>query len=224
MPGQAGRRSAGPAPAPAVCSSTELGSRIPSAIAARYTTVPTRSAQAPPVDPPPARYETPPAAATPRADAMSAASEIRALADTRVILAGSSRGVTALRVTPYAFCRTSTPNAAGSRVTVSLCCAAPAIPQQSRPRASSVPSMMYRRPSRTRSSIGPMSGASTANGAIVMSSVSAIRPRAWSTEVLKNRVPASATATNASAAAPAAVSSMSRSRPVRSAPDARVSR
>ena len=62
--------------------------------------------------------------------------------------------------------------------------------------------MMYRRPSRTRSSIGPMNGASTANGAIVMSRVSAIRPRAWSTEVLKNSVPASATATNASAAAP----------------------
>ena len=56
-----------------------------------------------------------------------------------------------------------------------------------------------------------------------MSRVSAIRPRAWSTEVLKNNVPARATATNASAAAPAAVSSSSRSSPVRSAPDARVS-
>ena len=40
-----------------------------------------------------------------------------------------------------------------------------------------------------------MNGASTANGAIVMSRVSAIRPRACSTEVLKNKVPASATAT-----------------------------
>ena len=84
--------------------------------------------------------------------------------------------------------------------------------------------MMYRRPSRTRSSIGPMIGASTANGAMVMSRVSAILPRAWSTDVLKNSVPASATATNASAAAPAAVSSSSRSSPVRSAPDARVIR
>ncbi len=69
-----------------------------------------------------------------------------------------------------------------------------------------------------------MNGASTANGAIVMSRVSAIRPRAWSTEVLKNSVPASATATNASAAAPAAVSSMTRSRPVRPAPEAWVIR
>ena len=95
-----------------------------------------------------------------------------------MIVAGSSRGVTALRVTPYAFCSTSTPNAAGSRVNVSLFCTAPAMPQQSRPRASNVPIMMYRRPSRTRSSIGPMNGASTANGAIVISRVSAIRPRA----------------------------------------------
>ena len=183
-----------------------------------------RSAQVAPVVPPPARYEMPPATATPTVDAISAASEIRALADTRVIFAGSTRGVTELRVTPYAFCSTSTPNAAGSRVTVSLCWTAPAIPQQSRPRASRVPIMMYRRPSRTRSSIGPMNGASTANGAIVMSRVSAIRPRAWSTEVLKNSVPASATATNASAAAPAAVSSMTRSRPVRPAPEACVIR
>ena len=42
----------------------------------------------------------PPAIPTPTADEISAASEIRALADTRVIFAGSSRGVTALRVTP----------------------------------------------------------------------------------------------------------------------------
>ncbi len=50
--------------------------------------------------PPPARNETAPAAPTPTVDAMSDASEIRALADTSVILAGSTRGVTALRVTP----------------------------------------------------------------------------------------------------------------------------
>ena len=59
-----------------------------------------RSDQVAPTVPPPARNETPPATPTPTVDAMSAASEIRALADTRVILAGSTRGVTELRVTP----------------------------------------------------------------------------------------------------------------------------
>ena len=53
-----------------------------------------------------------------------------------------------------------------------------------------------------------MNGASTANGAIVISSASATRPRAWSTEALKNNVPASATATNASPTLLAAVSSI----------------
>src|SRR5437764_11948058 len=69
-----------------------------------------------------------------------------------------------------------------------------------------------------------MNGASTANGAIVMSRNSATLPRAWSTEVLKKIVPASDTATNASPTLPAAVSSMSLSRPVRPAPEAPVSR
>jgi hypothetical protein len=83
---------------------------------------------------------------------------------------------------------------------------------------------MYRRPCWTRSSIGPRNGASTANGAIVMSSASAIRPRAWSTDVLKKRVPASATATNASATPPAALSSIRLDSPVRLAPEAPLSR
>jgi hypothetical protein len=50
------------------------------------------------------------------------------------------------------------------------------------------------------------------------------RPRAWSTEVLKKIVPASATVTNASAAPLTAVISMSVARPVRSAPCAPVIR
>ena len=53
-----------------------------------------------------------------------------------------------------------------------------------------------------------MNGASTANGAMVISSASATWPRAWSTDALKNSVPASATATNASPTLPAAVSSI----------------
>ena len=69
-----------------------------------------------------------------------------------------------------------------------------------------------------------MNGASTANGAIVTRRKSTTRPRAWSTEVLKKIVPASDTATNASAAPPAAVSSMSVDRPVRPAPEAPVIR
>ena len=69
-----------------------------------------------------------------------------------------------------------------------------------------------------------MNGASTANGAIVMIRKSTTLPRAWSTEVLKKIVPASATVTNASAAPLVAVISMSVPRPVRSAPFAPVMR
>jgi len=83
---------------------------------------------------------------------------------------------------------------------------------------------MNRRPCCTLSSIGPMNGASTAKGAIVMSSASAILVRAWSSEALKNNVPASATVTKASPMLLAAVSSMRLESPVRPAPDAPVSR
>src|SRR6516225_2785461 len=69
-----------------------------------------------------------------------------------------------------------------------------------------------------------MIGASTANGAMVMTRVSATRPRAASSDVLKNSVPARPMVTNASPAAPAAVSSMRLARPVRPAPDAPVIR
>ena len=144
------------------------------------------------------------------------------MAVTRVISAGSSFGATELRVTAYAFCRTRTPKAAGNSV-MGLCRAAD-IPQHSRPRASRVPARMNLRPCWTRSSIGPMNGASTANGAMVTSRYKATWLRAWSRDVLKNRVPASATVTNASPALPAAVSSMRLARPVRPAPEARVIR
>ncbi len=103
---------------------------------------------------------------------------VRAFAATRVISRGSSRGVTDARVTAYAFCSTSTPNAAGSSATTSLCSTASTMPQESSPRASSVPASRYRRPCCARSSHGPITGARTANGAMVMSRVSAILPRA----------------------------------------------
>ena len=63
-----------------------------------------------------------------------------------------------------------------------------------------------------------MIGARTANGAMVMTRVSATFPRAASSEVLKNSVPARPMVTKASPAAPAAVSSMRLARPVWLAP------
>ena len=79
-----------------------------------------------------------PAASEPASmDAVKATSCDRALAATRLISAGSSRGVTDARTTPYDFCSTRMPNAAGSSVTGLLMAAD--MPQHSRPRASSVP-------------------------------------------------------------------------------------
>src|ERR1700761_5676090 len=135
-------------------------------------------------------------------EAMVAASPFRALAVTRLIEGGSSRGVTELRGIEYAFCSTSTPNAAGNKVTGSPE-TAPDIAQHSRP----------------RSSIGPMNGASSANGAMVRTRYRTTWLRASCREVLKNTVPASATATNASPALPAAVSSIRDDRPVSLAPE-----
>jgi hypothetical protein len=74
-------------------------------------------------------------------EASTAPSPFRALAVTSVISAGSRRGVTELRVMAYAFCSTSTPNAAGKSVTGSPV-TAPDIAQHSRPRASRVPIRM----------------------------------------------------------------------------------
>ncbi len=155
---------------------------------------------------------------------MSDARLDRAFAVTRVICHGSNRGVTAALVTTYAFCSTRTPNAAGSSVTASLCSIAPDMPQHSRPRASSVPVRMNLLPCFTRSSKGPINGARIAYGAIVIKSARATRPRASPTEVLKNKLPASATATNASPMPLAAVSSSRVEKPVRFAPDAPVIR
>ncbi len=83
-----------------------------------------------------------------------------------------------------------------------------------------MPIRMYLRPCLTRSSIGPIKGASSANGAIVMIRASATLPLAWVTVALKNSVPARATATNPSPTLPAADSSISCARPVLPAPEA----
>ena len=94
--------------------------------------MPARSTQAAP-----AVTWIPAATAPPSMEAVSVMSWDRAFAVTRLISAGSRRGVTDARTTPYAFCSTRMPNAAGSSVT-GLWMAAD-IPQQSKPRASRVP-------------------------------------------------------------------------------------
>ena len=94
--------------------------------------MPARSTQAAP-----AVAWIPAASAPPSMEAVRVKSWDRAFAVTRLISAGSRRGVTDARTTPYAFCSTRMPNAAGSSVTGLLMAAD--IPQQSKPRASSVP-------------------------------------------------------------------------------------
>lgn len=99
--------------------------------------------------------------------AISPANEHRAFAVTSVISSGRTRGVTAARSTPNAFDSTSTPNAAGRNVTWSPCGSALAIAQHSSARITNVLAIAYRRTCRARSSAGPISGATSANGAIV---------------------------------------------------------
>ena len=79
----------------------------------------------------------PAATAPPSRETVRVMSWDLAFAVTRVISAGSRRGVTDARTTPYDFCSTRMPNAAGSSVTGLLIAAD--IPQQSKPRASRVP-------------------------------------------------------------------------------------
>src|ERR1700759_2571824 len=72
--------------------------------------------------------------------------------------------------------------------------------------------------------MGPMNGASRLNGAMVRTRYSTTWLRASCREVLKKTVPARATATKASPALPAAVSSIREDRPLARAPDAPLSR
>ena len=97
---------------------------------------------------------------------------------------------------PYALEQTRQPNAAGYSERSRRRPTAPAMHPApgSSARASMVAAIAYRRPCRTRSSSGPITGAISANGAIVTSRYSATRPRASPTGTEKNRVLASATA------------------------------
>ncbi len=81
-----------------------------------------------------------------------------------------------------------------------------------------------RRPLPNRSSIGPISGATTANGSIVNPRNNDTWPRASPAGTWKKSVPASEIATAASAAALSAPSSIRRARPLLSAPSAPAAR
>ena len=149
--------------------------------------------------------------------------DIRALAVTRDRPSGRSRGTAAARATLYALEPTSTPRAAGNSQMES-----PLIDDASahtkKARAAIVTAIAQRRPWLKRSSTGPISGATTANGSNVSPRNSETCPRASPVGIWKNSVPASEIATAASAAAFRAPSSISRARPLESAPSAAAAR
>ncbi|CAM5584370.1 hypothetical protein SGLAM104S_08178 [Streptomyces glaucescens] len=130
---------------------------------------------------------------------------------------GSSRGTTALRTTPYAFDATSTPSAAGYSWRLPEI-TAPDSTRASSARASIADAMAARRPCGTRSSSGPITGASSVNGAIVIARYSATRPRASSVGTEKNTVDARATVIMTSPAPFTACSSISLPSPDSPAP------
>ncbi|AIA05294.1 hypothetical protein DC74_4822 [Streptomyces noursei] len=184
---------------------------------ARNTTHAPYSGQAGPIRCSPA----PTGAAAPVAS--SPDSVTRELAFTREIRGGRSRGTTALRTTPYAFDATSTPSAAGYSASPPSATARD-IDSASSARASIAPAIAARRPCGTRSSSGPTTGASSANGAMVTSRYSATRPRASWVGTEKNTVEASAIVIIMSPAAFTACSSISCARPDSPAPCAWVAR
>ena len=147
------------------------------------------------------------------------ASEVRALALTRVRLAGARRGTAAARVTPYALDATSTPSAAGNNQVDSVITAV-ASTQQRKPRSAIVAPMAQRRPWLKRSRNGPIRGATIANGSIVRPRKSATWSRASPVGTWKKSVPASEIATAVSPAALKACSSISRDSPESPAPSA----
>ncbi len=99
-----------------------------------------------------------------------------------------------------------------------------AIVQASTARASIEVAIAARRPCGSRSSSGPMTGASSANGAMVISRYSATRPRASPVGTEKKMVEASATVISMSPNEFSACSSISFARPDSPAPSAEVAR
>ena len=151
------------------------------------------------------------------------ASEMRELALTSPRPGGVSRGTAAARVTPYALDATSTPSAAGNRP-IELPVTSVASTQQRNARIAIVLPSAQRRPWLKRSSTGPISGATIANGSIVSPRKSATWPRASLVGTWKNSVPARLIATAASPAALKACSSMRRASPLSPAPSAWLAR
>ena len=131
---------------------------------------------------------------------------------------GSRRGTAAARATAYDRLATRQPRAAGNSHGLSSTTAVASTQARNARVASVVPSAQ-RRPCRNRSSSGPMSGASSTNGAMVSTRNRATRPRASSVGSAKT-VPASETVSAASPATLTACSSVSRARPVSAAPSA----
>ena len=110
-------------------------------------------------------------------------------------------GTTALFDTRYAFDSTRLTSASGNSARLSMCTA---IARLTSARAPAMRAIVRRRPPGIRSIAGATSGASTVNGAIVMTRKRATRHRAARGSVSKNTEPARATATIASPAAIAA--------------------
>ena len=146
----------------------------------------------------------------------------REFAVTSEMSRGSSRGTAAARATAYDRLATRQPRAAGNSHGLSSTTAVASTQARNARVASVVPSAQ-RRPCRNRSSSGPMSGASSTNGAMVSTRNRATRPRASSVGSAKT-VPASETVSAASPATLTACSSVSRARPVSAAPSASAKR
>lgn len=91
----------------------------------------------------------------------------RELALTREKPGGSSRGTTALLTTPYALEETSTPSAAGY-ISMLPVATAPDRTSARTARAAMAPAIAARRPCGSRSRRGPITGARTVKGAMVM--------------------------------------------------------
>ena len=131
----------------------------------------------------------------PTAPAAMLISASRELAVTRAASSWTIAGTSALFATWWPLARTSTPKASGKS---SRPLTLPAMRTQSPARPKHPKLMSVRRPLRLRSRSGPITGATSANGATVSSRYSRTFGRAAPGEMLKNSVPASATVTHAS--------------------------
>ena len=187
---------------------------IASTVAPMKTAKPNRSDQAQP------SWAMPAAMPPPIAAPATLAIEIRELALTSVKPSGSSRGTAEAWVTRNALEATRQPSAAGN--SHSELSSTSASTQHRKARRARVTPIAQRRPCRNRSRKGPISGATTANGAMVSSRNWATCGRAWSVGRVKNKVPASDTATAASPAAARNCRCVSRARPLSPAPPDRV--